>query len=96
MAKIKIIATPPGFAPEEIRDQWVGVEIPLPTEEQIAEDPPSGVGIGNQNQGGFLVLTSDAIKSLQNAGKNTAVSFWESAGIGRYLRFRKEICKEIA
>ncbi len=53
MAKIKIIDTPPGFAPEEIRLQWLGIEIPLvenpiPEGEEIAR-------IGNQNKGGYQV-----------------------------------------
>lgn len=95
MAKIRIIAIPPGFALEPIRSQWVGVEISLPTEEQVEEDPPSGFGIGDQNQDGYLVLTSDAIRSLENAEKHSAAAFWQSMGIGKYLRFSKDVCEEI-
>ncbi len=29
MERIRIIATPPGQAPESVRDQWVGLELPL-------------------------------------------------------------------
>lgn len=95
MAKIKIIATPPGFAPEDIRNQWVGVEIPLPTKEQLAEDPPSSFGSGNQNQGGHIVLTSDAITSLEQSEKHSTVAFWQSLGLGKYLRFHKDCCEVI-
>ncbi len=46
MTKIKIIGVPPSFAPEEIRKQWVGVEIPL-AENPIPEGQDS-FQIGNR------------------------------------------------
>jgi hypothetical protein len=39
MKKIRIIAAPPGFAPEKIRQSWIGVEIPLPSEEMLQRYP---------------------------------------------------------
>ncbi len=31
MAKIRIIACPPGEAPRAVREAWIGLELPLPT-----------------------------------------------------------------
>jgi hypothetical protein len=95
MAKIKIIATPPGFAPEFIREQWVGIEIPLPTNEQIAENPPSELRTGNENEGGYLVLCSDAIAALKESEKYDAHDFWTTKGLGRYLLFKRDVCELI-
>jgi len=61
MSSVRITQIPPGFAPEEIRKQWVGVELSLATEEEIAQDPPSGFGIGSDNTNGYLVLRDKAI-----------------------------------
>lgn len=93
MSSIRIIAIPPGFAPEKIRKQWLGVVIPMPSEEEIAEDPPSGFGIGSDNVGGHLVLRTTAIKSLRDAGKDEAANFWDSLPLGRFLQFKQEVCE---
>lgn len=95
MDKIRITKAPPGFAAPEIREQWVGVDIPLPSEEEIAEDPPTDISIGTANAGGYLVLKDKAIEALRLSGKNDAADFWASLPIGRYLRFKKECCELI-
>lgn len=96
MKGIEIISTPPGFAPEGIRVDWVGVQIPLATEREIAENPPSGMGIGSANQGGFMVLASKATEALKKAGHRRASLFWEEKIPGSsYLVFRREVCKEV-
>lgn len=95
MKKIRIVSIPPGFAPEAIRRQWVGVTIPLATDEEINEDPPSDMGIGSSNQDGFLVLRAKAIDALRAAGGIAGAEFWERIP-GRYLKFKKEVCEEVA
>ncbi|MBP9836977.1 MAG: hypothetical protein KBC78_04060 [Candidatus Pacebacteria bacterium] len=90
--KIRIISTPPGsVAPEEIRKQWVGVEIP------VAEggEPEGALWVGQQNVGGYVVSITDAIDALRTAGKERAAQFWEEiqASIGDKLRFKKECCE---
>jgi hypothetical protein len=67
-SKIRIIKTPPGFAPEEIGNQWVGIEIPLATDSEIEANPPSGLGIGNSNMGGSKCWQK---KQLQHLSKLT-------------------------
>ncbi len=93
MLAIRIIAMPPGFAPEEIRRSWIGVTIPLATDEEIAVDPPSGFGFGNLNMDGHLVLLDKALAALDAAQQNEAFIFWEQFLMGRYLRFSKDVCE---
>lgn len=92
MTKIKIIDVPPGFAPEHIRKQWVGIEIPL------AQNPiPEGkevARIGNDNAGGYQVKGVDAVKALKEAGKDEAADFWEDYSSGNF-KFKKEVCEVI-
>lgn len=40
-AAFEIISTPPGFAPEEVRNQWVGITLPI----RGYYDPSEGVGV---------------------------------------------------
>jgi len=92
MPSIRIISTPPGFADQDIREAWVGLVIPLPTEEEIAIDPPSTTSFGNENKGGYVVMTHAAVAALREAGQVRAAVFWERFMFGSYLRFKKEVC----
>lgn len=90
--KIRIVKTPPGsVAPEEIRKQWVGVEIPVA---EGVEDGDS-LWVGKQNVGGYIVNINEAIEALQEAGKVDAAEFWEGIRncLGDKLRFKKEYCE---
>ncbi len=94
MKKIRIIATPPGFAQLEIREQWVGREI-LKNEMAVERlMRTAGNWSGNNNPDGYLVLTSDAILALQNAGKNTTAEFWDQCS-GLLMNFPKNVCELI-
>lgn len=92
--KIRITATPPGFAPPHIRKAWVGCELPLATPHQLRRDPPTDVGIGNENNGGHVVLRQEAAKVLAKDGKPDAAAFW-SRPFGMYLVFARDVCEEI-
>ncbi|HEY7315037.1 MAG TPA: hypothetical protein VH643_37170 [Gemmataceae bacterium] len=39
---VRIIATPPGEAPEEIRQAWLGLELPLAAGETGPHNVPTG------------------------------------------------------
>lgn len=96
MSSIKIIAVPPGFAPDHIREQWVGIQIPLATEAELRDNPLSGFKIGNQNNNSYVVLREKAIEALRTADKYDAVDFWSTTpviSIASYLEFRKEVCE---
>ena len=96
MSSVRITAIPPGFAPESIRKQWVGVSLPLASADEIAQDPPSGFGIGSDNTNGYLVLRDNAIEALRKAGKKQAADYWDSFPLGRFLQFKKEVCEVVA
>ncbi len=87
---IRIIATPSGEAPEEIRRAWIGVRIPLPLLHGHAEDWRSvGVLTGPksffarvsalfsgrfQRRHGYAVSVVEAISALEAA--NPAAAKW--------------------
>ena len=87
---IRIIATPPGEAPEEIRRAWVGVRIPLPLFHRRAKGWRSaGVLTGPKSlvarlsalfsgrlerRQGYAVSVLDAISALEAA--NPAAARW--------------------
>lgn len=77
--RIKIIACPPGQAPEEVRQAWIGLEMPL-----SLNQPPRGAvfrGVLNGapercNVGGFAVDGRIAIEMLQQKNP-TAAEWWK-------------------
>lgn len=97
MSSIRITDVPPGsLAPLAIRLQWVGVEIPLATEDELRQNPIAGK-LGSQNDGGHIVLRSKAIEALRDAGREEAADYWESfPPIGMYLQFKQDVCAFIA
>lgn len=88
--KIRIEAIPPGFAPEKIRKQWVGIEIPLSDDGVILKD---GRWTGTENENGYVVFTADAVRALREAGRLDAAEYWEGISfLGSVLRFKRELC----
>jgi len=93
--KVKIIKMPAGFAPEHIRQEWVGVEILLMNQSE-ADSLQDSVGWdSNEQHGGHIVRTLDAIEALKNAGKSDAANYWLGVEelLGTELRFGSEYCK---
>lgn len=95
MSSIYITAVPPGFAPEHIREQWVGVTIPMPSAQELEEHPVSEMRIGSENLEGHLVFREKAIEALMEAGKEEAALFWDELLLGKYLQFRKDVCEVV-
>lgn len=93
MTKILIISTPPGFAPEHIREQWIDIEIPLLGIENTQK--PLANRSGTENLGGYQVLPKDAIAALEKAGKHEAVKFWTPYLREENFTFKKEVCRLI-
>ncbi len=93
MAKVEIIATPPGQAPDWVRDAWVGLSLPV--------DPnpvgPRQIGVLGgkaENLGGYHVHTQEALKIL--AEKNEAAAQWwldHLPIMPPWLVFSKSVCK---
>lgn len=92
MSSIRIIELPPGFAPKEIRAQWVGVVLPIASDDEISKDLPTAFGIGSGNSDGYFVFRDEAIKALRTAGKEKAVRYWSAFPLGKFLKFKKDVC----
>ncbi|MEI8337934.1 MAG: hypothetical protein WCF92_02175 [bacterium] len=95
MSSIKIISTPPGQAPEWVREKWIGVEIPVPMQ---ALEPGLQMGVKGgkpENSGGYQVNTSEAIEALRKKSPEAA-EWWEEnvplAAIPQ-LVFSKAVCE---
>ena len=98
MAKIKIIATPPGEAPEWVRNEWVGLELPV-----VEVDMKGVIQFGAaecgppQNIGGYQVETKKAIEILKEKNPKAA-QWWLENPLLKFmdvLVFKKEVCEEI-
>lgn len=59
-AKFAILSTPPGFAPEEIRREWVGLELPVRSE----------------SEKGVPIVATEALEHLRNGGRTAASQWW--------------------
>ena len=93
MGTIRIIATPPGQAPEWVRNEWIGVEIPLT--EQLSGGLQFGV-LGGQaeNVNGYQVNGSDAFRALEKKS-NAAAMWWLNEApwaLANKLVFAKDVC----
>ena len=83
--RIRITSTPSGQAPLEIREKWIGVEIPLisPIDPVVGHKPTKGVQRGvlggepdKKNLGGYEVSGAIAIDCLREIAPDAA-SWWE-------------------
>jgi len=92
MGSIRITSTPPGIAPEWVREQWVGVEIPLPKHDE------DGIQVGvPDNLFGYQVETKVAIEALRKKSPE-AVEWWEEnipLGFVSRLVFSRDVCQLI-
>lgn len=82
---IRFIATPSGGAPLEIRQQWIGVEVPcLFSHDGVPINPGDIVrdvetGFEVPDYPGYIVLQVDALEALQMESPR-AVAYWLSRG----------------
>ncbi len=98
MAQIKIVAVPPGQAPLEIRQQWVGIILP------VAENlPPNTFEMGVfggkcENSGGYPVEIKVAIRELEKKSPEAA-DWWRSntnPDWMLWLSFHRDVCEFIS
>lgn len=95
MSSIKIVAVPPGLAPQKIREEWVGIQIPLAATDMLRRAHVA-VKIDNQNEGGYIVLRIMAVEALRLADKNEAANYWDALPFVRFLQFKQEVCELVA
>lgn len=93
MSAIRITKIPPGFASQKIRQAWVGVEISLPTNEELIKESAAKINIIRRAKGEYLVYASEAIDCLRRLGKEEAADFWSSLNLGRYIVFSQTVCE---
>jgi hypothetical protein len=95
MAQVKIIAVPPGQAPDWVRKEWIGLVLP------VAENVPSdtfamGVLGGKvENPDGFPVETVAAIKALDDKSPRAA-QWWKDhvyPNLMPWLVFHRNVCQ---
>jgi|GEM_PF-1545500 len=70
LIRIKITKVPLGFAPDHIREAWVGLEMPAKQDDGEMEWD------GGENAGGYVVDGVDAVNALVEAGQREAAEFW--------------------
>lgn len=89
MSSIRIISTPPGQAPEEVRKEWIGVVIPLlpgQKEDAIGRGVVDGK-ITNENRGGYVVSAVESFKQLKEKSSKAAMWWEENFGDGEGVNF---------
>jgi len=95
MAKIKIIAVPPGQAPLWVRQKWVGMTLPV-VENLPADTVEMGVLGGKpENSGGYPVETVVAIQGLEKKSLKAA-NWWKShvnPACMPWLSFQRAVCE---
>ena len=101
--RIRIIDTPPGEAPQHIREAWIGCVLPViavPGEPR-ARSVCRGVLTGKrtEDRDRYLVPAPDAIAVLARRDRDAAQWWRESvpSGIapGRLLAFPEEVCERL-
>lgn len=92
MDSIKIIATPPGQAPEEVRKEWVGLTIPLVPQE-TGGFQMGVLGGTAKNVGGYQVSSRDAFDLLMAKSPEACHWFMENAFFGSHLVFARDACE---
>lgn len=99
MKKIKITSIPSGEAPEWVRKEWVGLEMPLGKSPEDVEIVFGVIGgpPDTENLGGYPVRTEEAIRILEKKSP-AAATWWKERPVGSfatYLVFGKQFCKYI-
>ena len=83
VAEFKITQTPQGGAPSEIKNQWIGVTLPVREnnvvrlENGYAEYYDYISDEVKQNDAPVCILAREAIRALIKAGKDEAADFWK-------------------
>ncbi len=99
MAKIRIVGVPPGQAPDWVRKEWIGVEIPL-----VGSLPERGLLIGARggepdprSKNGHTVTLAEALTALRVKSPKAA-EWWDNclvAQVGQKLVFARDVCEVI-
>lgn len=98
MKKIEIVGVPLGQAPEWVREEWVGLVLPLdePSEKGFQMGVLGGL---SENIGGYTVLGKVAIEHLE-AKSPKAAGWWREnvsniLSASTHLVFDKNVCSKV-
>ncbi|MFA6492815.1 MAG: hypothetical protein WCV58_01610 [Patescibacteria group bacterium] len=94
----RIIKTPAGPAPEEIRQKWIGIELAgwLRDAEPIY-DFTSSFPCLMQGKAGYVVLVDEALEKLEKVDERASMWFreWFSKGSGKHFVFEQDVTEPI-
>ena len=93
---IRIVSTPRGQAPEWVRNEWVGLV--LPVADQSAKGVQAGaLGGRPENQGGYPVNTTVALEALESKSPEAATWWKSNLPLARcpQLVFGREFCEVV-
>lgn len=101
-ARIRIVAVPPGEAPEFVRRAWVGLELPV-TAGQVEADKGVALGVLSQQPvdapAGYAVDGKTAVAVLESASPEIAAWWRENAPAvvarGYQLIFPAAVCERL-
>ena len=92
---IKIVSVPDGEAPLEVREKWVGLELPVvPGESYAQQGVVSGKPV-NPPMDGYLVKAVTAVAILAKSDRDAA-RWWETHFLPKYKMFEEQTPEMIA
>ncbi|MBL6752012.1 MAG: hypothetical protein ISP90_15945 [Nevskia sp.] len=100
MAKIRIVSVPAGEAPEWVRKEWVGLEIPVFELNVRGTEGVLGGKAAPENEGGYGVDVTDALRTLE-AKSSAAAEWWSNLissldPVPQQLVFGRNFCELIS
>lgn len=84
---IRIVTVPPGQEPVAMREQLVGLLLPVATAEQYQLFSQS------RADDEYMVSWASVVIALSEAGKEEAADVWESTPGKMYLAFKHSCCE---
>lgn len=89
---IVIQTVPDGPGPFEIREEWLGLVLPLATKADLARYPILQIRLELDGNDWYIVRWHYAISALALRGSTDAVRYWREHRQGPFVRFDKRLC----
>lgn len=93
MAQVEIINTPPGQAPDWVRDAWIGLILPVDMD-AVGVLQMGIFGGEGQNDGGYNIPTEKALEFLEKKDQRAARWWYDNLPfMPPWLVFHRDVCK---
>lgn len=97
--EIKIVKKPYGVLPDFMLENWIGIQVPLATEEEL--EAFGILPMAKEEPSYYFVRLDKAIEALRAAGKNGAANYYQKNLMeqfigGKYLKFLATKCELVA